>query len=151
MLYISNIIASVYLTVRDEDEQMIMNADRYSGLVTVLAVLIAVFYVEESYDWWDVYLGIIGLALGIKYVANAADNGKLYVFLVASILSVSTVAVLFFIFEKSIFLRELVPFVSKNSFCTFIFGIAVWVLIIKFTPIKSLTNRSKMKPKSGAF
>lgn len=117
-----------------------MSADRYSGLVTVLAILIAVFYVNESYDWWDVYLGIVGTALGIKYMADAKNYGKLYVFLVASILSVSTVAILFFIFEKSIFLRKLIPFLSNCSFNTFIYGIFVWIVIIKFTPIKSLTR-----------
>ena len=113
-----------------------MSADRYSGLVTALAVLMVVIYAEGDYEKWDAFLGFIGFILGLKYIPEAEDKGNFFVFLVASLLSISFVAMLFFVFQHSQILRESMPLISNSSFNTFLGGIAVWVGIIRFMPRK---------------
>lgn len=76
-------------------------ADRYSALVTVLAVLVTVIYAKGAYDTWDAFLGIVGFVLGVKYIPDANREGAFFVVLVASLLSASLVAMLFSLFERS--------------------------------------------------
>lgn len=76
-----------------------LSADRYSALVTVLAVLVAVIYAKGAYDTWDAFLGIVGFVLGVKYIPDANREGAFFVVLVASLLSASLVVMLFSLFD----------------------------------------------------
>jgi hypothetical protein len=107
----------------------VLAADRYATLVTVLAILVAVIYAEGVYDTWDAFLGIVGFALGVKYIPDANREGALFIFLVASLLSASLVAVLF-----SLFTRHL-PF---SDFTTFLIGLAIGVAVIRLLPTKAV-------------
>lgn len=99
------------------------------ALVTVLAVLVAVIYAKGAYDTWDAFLGIVGFVLGVKYIPDANREGAFFVVLVASLLSASLVAMLFFLFERSL------PF---SDFTTFLIGLAIGVAVIKFLPAKAI-------------
>jgi len=107
----------------------VLAADRYSGLVTVLAVLVAVIYAKGAYDTWDAFLGIVGFVLGVKYIPDANREGAFFIILVASLLSASLVAMLFSLFERSL------PF---SDFTTFLIGLAIGVAVIKFLPAKAV-------------
>ena len=106
-----------------------MAADRYATLVTVLAILVAVIYAEGAYDTWDAFLGIVGLALGVKYIPDANREGAFFIVLVASLLSASLVAVLFSLFERYL------PF---SDFTAFLIGLAVGVAVIRLLPTKAV-------------
>jgi hypothetical protein len=69
--------------------------DRYAGLVTALAVLIAIFYTEDKYDGWDIYLGVVGLILGCKYTRKLSRADWFFSLLTASLISISVVACVF--------------------------------------------------------
>ena len=42
------------------------SADRYAGLATILAVILAVEY-SDDYDVWDLAIGAVGLVLAFRY------------------------------------------------------------------------------------
>jgi hypothetical protein len=85
-----------------EDIEMDKNsADRYSGLVTVLAVLVAIFYSEENYDCWDILLGVIGFILAWKYTCDIRKSDILFTILVALLYATSIVAIGFSIIQLS--------------------------------------------------
>lgn len=68
--------------------------ERYSGLVTVLAVLIMVEYAEGKYDCWDSFLGTIGFILAFKYSHKAKTIDRFYKFLVSSLYAISVVCII---------------------------------------------------------
>lgn len=117
-----------------------MSADKYSGLVTAIAVLAAVIYADGGYDKWDAFLGFLGLLLGLKYIPETEEKGKFFIFLVASLLSISVVAMAFFIFQHFPSIREMFSLLSSSSFSTFLGGIALWVAVIRFMP-KAISNK----------
>ena len=111
-----------------------MNGDKYSGLVTTLAVLMVVIYTGDSetdkYDYWDLFLGTIGFILGIKYIQDAKNNTIFFLFLIASLLSLSSVIILFYYFEHYSYLKEFLEFLYESSFRTFIFLILIYMNLI---------------------
>lgn len=66
----------------------------YANLVTVIAVLIVVFYTQDKYDVWDAFLGFVGILLGRKYATSLKHSDMLFTFLVASLLALSGSAIL---------------------------------------------------------
>ena len=111
-----------------------MSADRYSGLVTAIAVLAAVIYADGSYDNWDAFLGFIGFVLGLKYIPEATKKGNFFIFLVASLISISIVAMLFFIFEHLPAFRKSMTLISNSSFETFLGCVSISFIVIKCMP-----------------
>jgi len=82
------------------------NADRYSGLVTALAVLITVFYAEGKYDGWDIYLGVVGVILGLKYRKAVSRSDLFFSFLTASLLAIGTTACIFGVIQLCVSAQE---------------------------------------------
>lgn len=74
----------------------------YEGLITVLAVIIAVEYSGGFYDLWDVFTGLISILIGTKYwVLAKGKNDFLYNLLTVSLIALGVVSavtgVIFFI------------------------------------------------------
>jgi len=47
-----------------------MKADKYAGIITVSAIILAVEYADSPYDIWDLLLGFLGLYLEVAYARN---------------------------------------------------------------------------------
>ena len=105
------------------------SADKYSGLVTALAVLVAVVYAEERYDVWHAFLGIVGFILTWKYRCNLSNDDRFYTFLISSLFGISTVAIVYAIIERWQWLRGLI----MNTFLTSSFTSFMIVTVIAFS------------------
>lgn len=111
-----------------------MNVGRYSGLVTALAVLIIVIYTECRYDLWDIFLGVIGFILALKYKPSITKSDRFFTFLVSSLFAISTVAILYGIIDNSTWFKELIvqtPF--KLSFRTFLYFTVILSVVFHLT------------------
>jgi len=110
-----------------------MKADKYSGLVTALAVLIAVFYVEGEFNKWDLFLGIVGFTLGMKYAASVDGLDLFFTFLTSSLISIGFVAVVYGIIQQS---TDMQNAVSQQPFASsFIVFISLTLLLTSFMHI----------------
>ena len=69
--------------------------DKYSGLITILAVVFMVIYADGIYDKWDNYLSVLGLILSYYYFQNMHINNWFYHILTFSLASVSFTALFF--------------------------------------------------------
>lgn len=120
------------LTVWQEKKHMI-KADKYSGLVIALAVLIAVFYVEGEYNKWDIFLGMVGFTLGMKYAASVDGMDLFFTFLTSSLISIGFVAVIFGIVQLSTDMQDAVS--EKPFASSFIVFISLTLLLTSFMHI----------------
>ena len=98
---------------------MNLSADKYSGIVTIIAVLIAVIYTSGEYDKWDFVLGLIGIVLGIKYFRSITNDDIFLSILVSILLASSLTAILFSSFN----------FNKKYDFDIFIYSSVVFFFI----------------------
>lgn len=122
--------------------------DKYSGLVTALAVLVVVFYTEGKYDEWDIFLGLIGFGLAWKYKSDIDKSDIFFTLLVSALFALSSVAVVFGIAEKS---DELKSFLTQTPFgssfvnvllitgiLTFVFHSLSWISFSKIIDRRNL-------------
>lgn len=71
-----------------------LGADDYAGIITVFGVLLAVEYASGAYDLWDIFIGVLCLVIGGRYV-NAAiqKRDKFYSFITGCLLSLGWVGI----------------------------------------------------------
>ena len=120
-----------------------MKADKYSGLVTSLAVLIAVFYAEGEYDGWDIFLGVVGFILGMKYISSIDGKDLFSTFLASALISIGIVSIIFGIIQQSSKMQDVItktPFGS--SFLTFI---SLSLVLTAFTHIKRMKQPNNLE------
>lgn len=122
-----------------------VKADKYSGLVTALFVLVAVFYIDGEYDKWDIFLGIIGFALGMKYAVAVDGLDLFFTFLTSSLISIGFVAVVYGIIELS---SDMPCAVSQKVFeSSFIVFISLTLLLTAFMHISKRKEPEQEKEK----
>lgn len=71
------------------------NGDRYAGISTVMAVIIAVEYNNDPYDIWDFAIGVLGIVLALKYKNDINGEDRLITALTSVLLSLSIVICLY--------------------------------------------------------
>jgi len=96
---------------------MTFSTDKYSGLVTIIAVLIAVIYAPGDYDRWDFLLGSIGLTLGIKYLLEISNQDIFLSVLVSTLLSLSIISIVLTFYNQF----KIYDFTLFSIFFTLIF------------------------------
>ena len=76
---------------------MKFKAEKYSGLITITAVIIAVEYSDSPYDIWDMLLGVLVIIVSFFYAkdVNSKKDGLFSVFLVGNLFTLGFIAILY--------------------------------------------------------
>ncbi|MBI9055994.1 MAG: hypothetical protein JEY96_19390 [Bacteroidales bacterium] len=69
--------------------------EKYSSLITVIAIIVAVEYSESNYDFWDIFLGAIGLIFWQMHRNEMLSSELLYKILLGFLFSISSIAILY--------------------------------------------------------
>ncbi len=96
-----------------------LSGNEYANLVTAFAIIGAVEFLNNGYDVWDIFIGVIAIILGYSFVSDAKINKDFwYTFFTTSLMSLGAVIIIsavFFILsgydEPKSQLYELVRFI----------------------------------------
>ena len=99
-----------------------LSADKYSGIVAVIAILAMIIYSEGTYDHWDMYLGALGFILGIIYVKDIKKKDYFLMALSSSLISLSVTCCIFYVIGNS----DNLEFLQEYAF----FEESIWLFLI---------------------
>jgi len=127
-----------------------MEADKYAGIVTVIAVILAVIYADGDYDIWDGVLGLLAVVLSLIY-KRSISRDKFTSFLFAFLFSLGFAVILYSAipllpFSKT--LTKLITWKYRGVDAQFIF---VVVLTLSLSVIwYRLSHNKKIQPTANA-
>jgi len=127
-----------------------MEADKYAGIVTVIAVVLAVIYADGDYDIWDGALGFLAVVLSLIY-KRSINRDKFASFLSAFLFSLGFAVILYSVilflpFSET--LTKLITWKYRGVDAQFVF---VVVLTLPLSVIwYGLSHNKKIQPTANA-
>ena len=85
---------------KERNTNWFMEGEKYSGIVTILAIALTIEYTSGYYDWWDLGFSVLIIGIGFIFFLKDANKHKDIIF---TLLTIILIAIGMYIMCKSVF------------------------------------------------